>query len=281
MTEIISTISECRIWLDQARQQGKTIGFVPTMGALHEGHLQLMRRAKSENNILVVSIFVNPIQFNNPDDLKKYPRMLDQDVAMLETVGCDIVFAPDEREMYPEPATDTYEFGALADVMEGAARPGHFNGVAVVVRRLFEIVEADRAYFGEKDFQQLAIIQQLVKMLEMNIEIVPCPIVREPDGLAMSSRNMRLTENERFIAPFIHQTLSKAVTLNKVLSPDEFKHWVLEKFKTRPEFKIDYVEIAEDEHLQAVTHWNDAHGVLIFIAVFLGSVRLIDNMRIF
>lgn len=281
MTEIISTISECRIWLDQARQQGKTIGFVPTMGALHEGHLQLMRRAKSENNILVVSIFVNPIQFNNPDDLKKYPRMLDQDVAMLETVGCDIVFAPDEREMYPEPATDTYEFGALADVMEGAARPGHFNGVAVVVRRLFEIVEADRAYFGEKDFQQLAIIQQLVKMLEMNIEIVPCPIVREPDGLAMSSRNMRLTENERFIAPFIHQTLSKAVTLNKVLSPDELKHWVLEKFKTRPEFKIDYVEIAEDEHLQAVTHWNDAHGVLIFIAVFLGSVRLIDNMRIF
>jgi pantoate--beta-alanine ligase len=281
MTEIISSISQCRNWLAQARLAGKTIGFVPTMGALHEGHLQLMRRAKAENNILVVSIFVNPIQFNNPEDLKKYPRMLDQDVALLETVGCDIVFAPDEKEMYPEPATDTYEFGALADVMEGAARPGHFNGVAVVVRRLFEIVEADKAYFGEKDFQQLAIIQQLVKMLAMKVEILPCPIVRETDGLAMSSRNMRLSENERFIAPFIHQTLSKAVALNKVLSPEEMKNWVLEKFRSRPEFKIDYVEIAEDEHLQTLTHWNDAHGALIFIAVFLGSVRLIDNMRIF
>jgi pantoate--beta-alanine ligase len=279
--EVIPTIKELKKRIARAKLARKTIGFVPTMGALHEGHLDLMRRAKRENDLLVVSIFVNPIQFNNKEDLKKYPRTLKQDAAMLETVGCDFLFAPDVNEMYPEPVPDQYDFGKLAEVMEGASRPGHFNGVAIVVRKLLEIVEPDKAYFGEKDFQQLAIIQQLVKMIPLPVEIIPCPIIRETDGLAMSSRNMRLTENERFVAPFIYQILKQAVKLNTVLSPEELKRWMTEKFKKRPEFKIDYIEIAEDQLLQPVTHWNDAKGVCIFVAVFLGNVRLIDNMRIF
>lgn len=281
MMKIISTVIQLRSFIADARLSGKTIGFVPTMGALHEGHLELMRRAKRENDLLVVSIFVNPIQFNNKEDLEKYPRTLEQDASMLETVGCDFLFAPDVNEMYPEPVPDQYDFGKLADVMEGASRPGHFNGVAIVVRKLLEIVEPDKAYFGEKDFQQLAIILQLVKLILLPVEIIPCPIVREADGLAMSSRNMRLTENERFVAPFIYQTLKQAVKLNTVLSPEELKRWMVEKFKKRPEFKVDYVEIAEDQLLQPVTHWNDAKSVYIFVAVFLGNVRLIDNMRIF
>jgi pantoate--beta-alanine ligase len=281
MMEVITTIHAFNVQIAKAKSEGKTIGFVPTMGALHEGHLELMRQAKRENDLLAVSIFVNPIQFNNKEDLKKYPRTLVQDSVLLEQVGCDLLFAPDENEMYPDSVNDHYEFGKLAEVMEGASRPGHFNGVAIVVRKLLEVVEPDKAYFGEKDFQQLAIIQQLVNILSLPVEIVPCQIVREKDGLAMSSRNMRLTENERFAAPFIYQTLTKAVKLNTVLSPEELKKWISDKFKSHPEFKIDYVEVADDQLLQPVMHWNDTKGVRIFIAVFLGNVRLIDNMRIF
>jgi pantoate--beta-alanine ligase len=281
MMVVIPTIKQFKEHIGIAKQAGISIGFVPTMGALHEGHLALMRRAKDENDLLAVSIFVNPIQFNNQEDLKKYPRTLEQDSIMLESVGCDLLFVPDTLEMYPEPVTDQYEFGKLSEVMEGASRPGHFNGVAIVVRKLFEIVEPDKAYFGEKDFQQLAIIQQLVKMIPLPVEIVPCPIIREMDGLAMSSRNLRLSENERFIAPLIYQTLIKAVKLNTLLSPEELKKWITDKFKSHPEFKIDYIEIAEDQLLQPVAHWNDANSVYIFVAIFLGNVRLIDNMRIF
>lgn len=281
MMEVITTIHAFKVQIAKAKSEGKTIGFVPTMGALHEGHLELMRQAKRENDLLAVSIFVNPIQFNNKEDLKKYPRTLVQDSVLLEQVGCDLLFAPDENEMYPDSVNDHYEFGKLAEVMEGASRPSHFNGVAIVVRKLLEVVEPDKAYFGEKDFQQLAIIQQLVNILSLPVEIVPCQIVREKDGLAMSSRNMRLTENERFAAPFIYQTLTKAVKLNTVLSPEELKKWISDKFKSHPEFKIDYVEVADDQLLQPVMHWNDTKGVRIFIAVFLGNVRLIDNMRIF
>lgn len=281
MMEVITTIHAFKVQIAKAKSEGKTIGFVPTMGALHEGHLELMRQAKRENDLLAVSIFVNPIQFNNKEDLKKYPRTLVQDSVLLEQVGCDYLFAPDENEMYPDSVNDHYEFGKLAEVMEGASRPSHFNGVAIVVRKLLEVVEPDKAYFGEKDFQQLAIIQQLVNILSLPVEIVPCQIVREKDGLAMSSRNMRLTENERFAAPFIYQTLTKAVKLNTVLSPEELKKWISDKFKSHPEFKIDYVEVADDQLLQPVMHWNDTKGVRIFIAVFLGNVRLIDNMRIF
>ncbi|MBU1010606.1 MAG: pantoate--beta-alanine ligase [Bacteroidetes bacterium] len=258
-----------------------TTGFVPTMGALHEGHLELMRRAKNENSLLVVSIFVNPIQFNNIEDLEKYPRLIEQDSKLLETVGCDVLFAPGVNEMYPKPETAQYDFGLLAQVMEGAARPGHFNGVAIVVRKLFEIVEPDKAYFGEKDFQQLAIIQRLVEICHLPVEIVPCAIVREADGLAMSSRNMRLTPQERAVSTRIYQTLIEAVRLTERNNPAALKQWVVNQLAAEPFFAIDYVEIAEDRLLQPIDTWNPETGCLIFVAVFLGKVRLIDNMRIF
>lgn len=275
------TIHALQETLAPLRQSGLRIGFVPTMGALHEGHLELMRRAKKENNILVVSIFVNPIQFNNKEDLEKYPRDLAADSLLLESVGCDLLFAPSVEEMYPQPDHSEYDFGALGQVMEGAFRPGHFNGVAIVVKKLFEIVTPHTAYFGEKDFQQLAIIQQLVTMKQIPVTIVPCAIVREADGLAMSSRNMRLTAEERAVAPKIHQVLQKAVKLKNVLSPEEMRRWVWDELSREPAFSLDYVEIADDTKLQPVNHWNDATGMLIFVALFLGKVRLIDNQRIF
>lgn len=275
------TISGLREALQPLRDEGLSIGFVPTMGALHQGHLELMRRAKRENNVLVVSIFVNPIQFNNQEDLEKYPRLPETDARLLESVDCDFLFAPTVEEMYPEPDHTNYDFGVLSRVMEGAFRPGHFNGVAIVVRKLLEITEPDRAYFGEKDFQQLAIIQQLVKMFRCSVEVVPCPIVRESDGLAMSSRNMRLTSDERAVAPKIHQILKKAASLKNVLSPEEMRHYVWDKLSLEPAFGIDYVEVADDRLLQPVNHWNEVGGAVIFVALFLGQVRLIDNQRIF
>lgn len=275
------TIADLRCAIAAERLNGKSIGFVPTMGALHEGHLQLMRRAMKENDLVVVSIYVNPTQFNKPEDLEKYPRTLDADSKMLDEIGCHLLFAPDNAEMYPEPNHSTYDFGPLSMVMEGAFRPGHFDGVAMVVRRLFEIVEPDTAYFGEKDFQQLAIINQLVRMFQLPVKIIPCPIVREIDGLAMSSRNMRLLPNERKIAPAIYKTLLKASKLHNVLSPAEMRNWVSNELSKIPEFQIDYVEIAEDQLLQPIQHWNNASGAIIFVAIFLGNVRLIDNMRIF
>ena len=278
-----TTIDSIRKFLTQAsgNRRHKTIGFVPTMGALHEGHLELMRRAKRENDLLVVSIFVNPIQFNNREDLEKYPRMPETDSALLRSVGCDVLFAPEVTEMYPEPDLNVYDFGLLAMVMEGESRPGHFNGVAIVVRKLFEIIEPRKAYFGEKDFQQLAIIQQLVRMLNMPVDIIPCPIVREPDGLAMSSRNMRLSTAERAVAPFINDTLKKAVAIAAQHTPGSLKQWVMDEFSKQLLFTPDYVEIAEDKMLQPVKSWDTSVGTMLFVAVFLGKVRLIDNIRIF
>lgn len=276
-----TTINSLRQALEAERSLGKTIGFVPTMGALHDGHLELMLRAKRENKLLVVSIFVNPIQFNNKEDLAKYPRILETDSQLLESVDCDYLFAPSEQEMYPEPIKETFDFGELGKVMEAAFRPGHFDGVAIVVKKLFEIVEADTAYFGEKDFQQLAVIQQLVKDLKLEVKIIPCPIVREADGLAMSSRNMRLSPEERAIAPKIHQILQKAVKLRNVLSPEEMVQWTRQQLEKTPEFSIDYVEVADDTRLQSFRHWNEPKGAILFVALFLGQVRLIDNIRIF
>lgn len=275
------TIAALQEALHEKRMQKQSIGFVPTMGALHEGHLDLMRRAKAENDVLVVSIFVNPIQFNNKEDLEKYPRILDADSALLEKIQCDFLFAPSVEEMYPHQIKDTYDFGALGTVMEGAFRPGHFNGVAIVVRKLFEIVEPSKAYFGEKDFQQLAIIKMMVQQLGMPVEVVPCAIVRESDGLAMSSRNMRLTATERTLAPKIYEVLRKAVQLRNVLSPEELRKYVRTQLEQEKTFMIDYVEVAEDVLLQPFKHWNDVGGALIFVAIFLGQVRLIDNMRLF
>jgi len=276
---IFNTIKETSDYLSRKKGQGLRIGFVPTMGALHEGHLSLMRRAKKENDLLAVSIFVNPIQFNNMQDLEKYPRDLAKDRALLEQVGCDVLFAPDADEMYPEPETRVYDFGSLEQVMEGASRKGHFNGVAVVVYKLFEIIGPDRAYFGEKDFQQLAIIKELVRKYKLPVEIIPCPIVREADGLAMSSRNERLMEDERKIAPKISQILKEAKTKTEELNPAELKTWVTEQFEKEPQFRLDYFEIADDTYLQPVENWNKSTGTMGFAAVFLGNVRLIDNIR--
>ena len=257
------------------------MGLVPTMGALHEGHLSLIRRAKKENDIVVASVFVNPVQFNNRADLEKYPRTPEKDVKLLESVGCDAVFMPSVQEMYPTEVTDRYDFGIIERVMEGACRPGHFNGVAIVVRKLFEIVEPDRAYFGEKDFQQQAIIRKLVHDYNLKLEIVPCDIVREKDGLAMSSRNMRLNDEERAIAPMIYKVLQEVVANVETMSPAEMKALALKKYSDIKQFDVEYVEIADEANLQSVTDWKDCEHARIFVALQLGPVRLIDNLRIF
>jgi len=278
--KIFGSIRDTRQWLSGQRATGKTLGFVPTMGALHQGHLDLVTRAASENDLCGVSIFVNPIQFNNPDDLVKYPRTLDEDLLMLEKSGCDVVFVPSVEEMYPEPVTEKYDFGNLERVMEGAHRPGHFNGVAIVVKKLFNVFGPDRAYFGEKDFQQLRIIQALVKMEKIPVEIIPCPTVREPDGLAMSSRNRRLGAEERAIAPEIYRTLLKAREMAKKMKVDEIKDISVDRLNSKG-FKVDYFEISETDSLQPISAWEDATGAIACVAAFLGGVRLIDNIILF
>ncbi len=277
----LTTISETRNTIDRLRSEGNSIGFVPTMGALHEGHLELMQRAKRENDILVVSVFVNPIQFNSPEDLRKYPRDLEEDSRLLVSVGCDILFAPETSEMYPKGEENkTYDFGALESVMEGASRPGHFNGVGVVVSKLFNICLPHKSYFGEKDFQQLAIIKKLVDMEAIPVEIIPCPIVREKDGLAMSSRNQRLTKEEREAAPYIYEVLKMARDTRDFLCPNRMKQYVLNQFADHKEFDVEYFEVADDKDLQPIEHFSMDVGAIGFIAVNLGKVRLIDNIRI-
>lgn len=279
--KIFSKIQETTSYIRQQKETGKTIGFVPTMGALHEGHLALMKRAKQENDLLVVSIFVNPIQFNNLSDLEKYPRVFDKDVSLLEEIDTDILFAPSVNEMYPEEVKKEYDFGALGNVMEGANRPGHFNGVAIVVSKLFNITIPDKAYFGEKDFQQLAIINKLVKLEDIDVEIIPCEIVREEDGLAMSSRNTRLTADQRKLAPFINETLQKARKYAGQKSVIELKTWVENEFKDKNEFCLEYFEISESIDLQPIANWNEAKSAMGFIVVNMGNIRLIDNIRLF
>lgn len=277
---IFETIKETQEFVIEARKKGQTIGFVPTMGALHEGHLELMRRAKRENDLLAVSIFVNPIQFNNPEDLKKYPRVLDHDLKLLQSVKCDFVFTPSEQEMYPEPPTDTFNFGPLEHVMEGAFRPGHFNGVAIVVKKLFQIVEPHRGYFGEKDYQQLAIIKTLVEQEHFPIAIVPCAIVREEDGLAMSSRNTRLTAEERKLAPEIYRILTTVAGQSKNMDPKALQLFGRQQFDQVKAFETEYFELADDRQLQPIEGWKEKQGVRAFVALTLGNVRLIDNIRI-
>lgn len=279
--KVFSKITETTAFIQKQKNSGLTIGFVPTMGALHEGHLSLMRQAKSENDLLVVSIFVNPIQFNNKKDLEKYPKTFESDSFMLEEVGCDILFAPSAIEMYPEPILKNYDFGLLGDVMEGANRPGHFNGVAIVVKKLFEICLPTKSYFGEKDFQQLAIINKLVKIENLDVEIIPCQIVRESDGLAMSSRNSRLSNEQRQIAPFIYKTLVQARNLAGINSVNDVKIWVENKFESNVAFQLEYFEIANDTDLQKVSNWNDAENIMGFVVANMGNVRLIDNIRLF
>lgn len=278
--QIYTTIKETTAAIKALKDDGKSIGFVPTMGALHAGHLSLLERSVEENDISVCSIFVNPIQFNNPKDLEKYPRTLETDSKMLKEAGCDIIFAPAVEEMYPEKAKEVYDFGPLESVMEGAHRPGHFNGVAVVVKRLFEICLPDRAYFGEKDFQQLAIIKAMTQQLDLPIEIIGCPIIREADGLAMSSRNVRLTTKERKIAPEIYNTIEDI----KHKAGREPLERVLEDatayLNSLSGMKVEYLQVADEHRLMPVLHWEDDRKKRVFVALFLGEVRLIDNLKL-
>lgn len=278
---VYNFIVDIQRFVEEKHNLGLKVGFVPTMGALHEGHISLINRAKKDNDIVVSSVFVNPIQFNNPTDLEKYPRTPERDIEKLEQAGCDAVFMPSVDEMYPEKVEEHYDFGDLERVMEGACRPGHFNGVAIVVRKLFEIVTPDRAYFGEKDFQQLAIIKKMVRNLNMNLEIVPCPIIRENDGLAMSSRNVRLNEKERAIAPQIYATLNDAASHKNEMTPAELRQYALDKFGTIKEFDVEYVEITDEINLKSIENWNECEHARIFVALQLGPVRLIDNVRIY
>ncbi len=274
---LVKTIKELQSKINGWREMGN-IGFVPTMGALHEGHISLVKRAVAENQTVVVSIFVNPTQFNDPVDLEKYPRTLRTDLELLEQTGCRVVFAPRAEEVYPEPDNRKFDFGTLETVMEGKFRPGHFNGVAQVVSKLFDMVKPDRAYFGLKDFQQLAVIKAMVKQLDFPIEIIACPIVREKNGLAMSSRNERLTPEERKNAAHIFETLKKGNEQKGLKNVNELKTWVVETINKNPFLKVEYFEIVDDKQLQPVTNWDENSRKIGCVAVFCGSVRLIDNI---
>ncbi|MBN1988107.1 MAG: pantoate--beta-alanine ligase [Bacteroidales bacterium] len=276
--EIARTVVELRSLLDKRRAAEQTIGFVPTMGALHQGHVSLMEQAVRENSCAVVSIFVNPTQFNDPNDLKKYPRTPEKDLALVERAGVSVVFMPEVKEMYPTPDSRQFDFGMLDKVMEGVHRPGHFNGVAQVVSRLFDMVMPNRAYFGQKDFQQLAIIRQMVKMLCYPIEIIGCTIVREADGLAMSSRNMLLEPGRRQSAPLIAKTLAEARNKATQLSVKQLIDWVVSSINSDANLEVEYFEVVNAETLAPIEGWNDAPEKAGCIAVWAGSVRLIDNI---
>jgi pantoate--beta-alanine ligase len=255
-----------------------TVGLVPTMGALHAGHASLVERAAFENDLVIVTIFVNPTQFNDPSDLEHYPRTLDQDLELLRSLRADLVFVPSVREMYPGKDTRTFDLGGLDRVMEGAYREGHFNGVAQIVSKFFLLIRPDRAYFGQKDFQQLVIVRRLVNILNLDLSIVSCPIIREKDGLAMSSRNVRLSKEERKLAPFIYETLAQAREQKETLSPEQLKEWVRLRFLEQPLMRLEYFEIVDDKGLTSIQTWDEKVNKVGCLAVHLGKVRLIDNL---
>lgn len=274
----VQTKSEVSAAVVKWKSEQQRIGFVPTMGALHQGHISLINRSVAENDKTVVSIFVNPTQFNDPNDLKNYPRNLEKDLALLASTGCDLVFSPSVIEMYPEPDTRQFNFGPIEQVMEGAHRPGHFNGVAQVVSKLFDIVSPHKAYFGEKDFQQLAIIKNMVQQLNYSIDIVPCAIVREFDGLAMSSRNALLTPEQRTLAVQISKTLFEAQKKAGILSVNDLKRWVINTLNEIEGFETDYFDIVDDLSLQPIANWNHPTPIHGCVAVKVGRIRLIDNV---
>ena len=277
--EVIRTVSELKQRVAAQRTQGKTIGLVPTMGALHAGHISLMEQARKDNAIVVVSVFVNPTQFNNPEDLRTYPRTEEADCVKMEVANVDIAFIPSVEEVYPEPDTRTFDLGPVAEVMEGPMRPGHFNGVAQIVSKLFYMVEPDRAYFGEKDFQQIAVIRRMVEIEGFNIEIIDCPIKREDDGLAMSSRNVRLTPEQRQIAPSINKALVASLDFAKSHSVEETKQSVISEINAQPEMEVEYYEIVNAATMQPISNWEDAPVAVGCITVYCGEVRLIDNIK--
>ena len=276
--KLYTTITSIQEALKEEHSKGLKVGFVPTMGALHEGHLSLVEKAASLCDVVVVSIFVNPTQFNDKNDLANYPRTLESDMKLLSKVRCEYIFFPSVEEVYPVPDTRKFEFGILEKVMEGAFRPGHFNGVAQVVSRLFEIVLPDKAFFGRKDFQQMAIIKELVRQLNVPIEIVPCDIVREKDGLAMSSRNKLLLQEHRNCAPLIYQTLKEAKELALTSNVAEVKKFVMNQINENHLLRVEYFDIVNDTTLMTVENWNDSGIKVGCIAVYAGKIRLIDNI---
>lgn len=279
--EIIHTVFDLKNFIAKTKKAGKSIGFVPTMGALHTGHLSLVEHSVNENDITVVSIFVNPTQFNNKEDLAKYPRTLELDTAKLATSGCNVIFNPESDEIYTEndlATTFTFDFDGLDKVMEGAFRPNHFNGVVQIVSKLFELVQPKRAYFGEKDFQQLAIIRRMNNLLEFGIQIVGCPIIRELSGLAMSSRNERLSEKEKKNASNIFKILTENTNFVPEKSPQKLTELIKCKINSVNGLQVEYVEIADRHTLKTAQDWSQP--TIICVAVFCGNVRLIDNLKI-
>lgn len=279
--QVIHTVKELKAALEPHRAAGKSVGLVPTMGALHEGHASLVRRCVKENDVTVVSIFVNPTQFNDKKDLATYPRTLEKDVLLLEKEGVTFAFAPSVEEMYPEPDTRRFSYPPIDTVMEGAHRPGHFNGVCQIVSKLFMIVAPKKAYFGEKDYQQIAVIRAMVKDLGLPVEIVPCPVVRQPDGLARSSRNALLTDEERKTAARIAQTLMASLDFSKNHTVDETQRWTVDAINAVEGLDVQYYEIVDGDTLQAVASWDASPSIVGCITVFCGHipVRLIDHIR--
>lgn len=277
--KIVHTISILQAELTAVRKNGKSIGLVPTMGALHAGHASLVKRSAAENDVTVVSIFVNPTQFNDQTDLKKYPRTPDADFQLLESVGATFAFVPSVEEIYPEPDTRKFDFSPLDKVMEGPRRPGHFNGVGQIVSKLFYLIEPDRAYFGEKDFQQVAIIRKMVQQLKLKVKIVSCPIIREKDGLALSSRNKLISEENRATALMISKILFDSQVFAKQHSLAETKTFVENGIANTSGLELEYYEIVNGNTLQTVHEWEDAPYIVGCITVHCGSVRLIDNIK--
>ena len=279
--KIYKTKSELKEFLSKVKINNKSIGFVPTMGALHEGHLSLVEKAKKKNDITVVSIFVNPTQFDNKEDLVKYPKTFDNDVMLLESVACDVLFFPSVEEMYSKNIeSERFNFDGLEHQMEGEFRDGHFNGVGTIVKTLFEIVEPDIAYFGKKDFQQLQIIKKMVEIHALPVKVKGCDIYREKDGLAMSSRNTRLTKEHRELAPFIYKTLKKAKKKFITKNGSEVTEWVQKQFKKQPLLELEYFTIADEKTLTTINKKESNQIYRAFIAVFAGEIRLIDNIRL-
>ena len=279
--KVFTKIVDLQDTLSCDRKQHSTIGFVPTMGALHAGHASLVERSVKDNDVTVVGIFLNPTQFNDKSDLEHYPQTLEADCEMLEKVGADYVFAPSVNEIYPTPDTRVFDFPPVTTVMEGAKRPGHFNGVCQVVSRLFDIVQPDKAYFGEKDWQQIAVIKRLVEFMGSNIEIVECPIVREDSGLAMSSRNERLTANERKLAANIYKTLRESLDKAKTLTLEETRNWVISDINAHEGLEVEYFSIVDGLTLTDLDNWNDSPYVVGCITVYCGEtpIRLIDHIK--
>ena len=279
--KVFSKIVDLQNQLFEDRKNGKEIGLVPTMGALHEGHASLVRRSVKENGITVVSVFVNPTQFNDKNDLKNYPRTLDADCQLLDECGADYVLAPSVEEMYPTPDTRQFEFPPVSTVMEGAHRPGHFNGVCQVVSRLFYIVKPNRAYFGEKDWQQIAVVKAMVKQLGLKVQIVECDIVRDADGLARSSRNTLLAKDERAIAPAIYKTLKESISYAKTHTVGETHDFVVNTINAVDGLEVEYFSIVDGNTLQDIAAWDDTPYVVGCITVYCGKtpIRLIDHIK--